>query len=393
MSALTTPRDCKPRGTMPIPQEMDVGVKAGSKCIQGGMIGIDSSGYATPMVAAAGMICLGICDPKNVSGQTSLGPPGVAGIDDNTNGANGAIKTHVVPGIRKMNNGTSTDTVLVTDIGQDCFALDDNTVARTDKGNTLSRAGKIVDVDTDGVWVCLGMALAGAALPSQLAPVLDNLGIHAPVRAVVPANFVGTVTAGVLTATSNGALATQDGVTLAVGDRVLVAAQTTAADNGIYVVTSLGGASAKAVFTRASDGVTGAAIIPAETVAIAEGTLFAGTIWVARVTGTNKLVGTDDPKFYPNQFKKTVTLVAGTYTIGAGGGGEPCFLFSTTLSSVEITRNTANTSTATTGGYSSPAASRVAGVGGTGAVMVRAEVAAGTINNADISTLDVTISN
>lgn len=392
MSALTTPRSTKPRGSMPIPQLMEPGVKGGSKCIQGGIIVIDSSGYATPMTAAAGLIALGICVPKLAGGSTATaGAVPTAGIDDNTGGASGALTTQVIPGIWKLTNGLTTDKVLATDIGNDCFGLDDNTVGRTDKGGTLSRVGKIIDIDDGGlsVWVCIGVTQSVSASPAAL----NNIGYHAPVRFVAPTNFVGTNVAGVLTATSNGALAAQDGVTPVVGDRCLIAGQTTAADNGIYTVTSLGGASAKAVFTRAADMLTGAAVINGETVPVSEGTSFSGTTWCARATGVANLIGTNDPKFYPECYRKTVTLVAGAYTLGAGGGGEPIFLFSTTTSVVNMNRNTANTSTATTGGYTAPVANRVAGVAGTGAVLVRAEVAAGTLNNADISTVDVLITN
>lgn len=394
MAGLTTPRDTKPRGTAPLPTEMEPGVKGGSKIIQGGIVVIDSSGYATPATAAPGLICLGIANSRFVGGQTATsGAIPTAGVDDNTTGANAAIRTRVLTGTFKVDNGATTDAVLITDVGNDCFLLDDHTVARTDKGNTLSRAGKIVDVDSDGVWVCFGHALAGAATFPQLGAMLNDLGYHAPVRFVVPTNFVGTNVAGVLTATSNGALAAQDGVTAVVGDRCLIAGQTTAADNGIYVVTSLGGASAKAVFTRASDAATGAAIVNGATVPVSEGTSYAGTTWLSRATGAGNLVGTNDPKFYPECYRKTITLAAGTYTIGAGGGAEPLFLFSTTSSVVSVTRNTANTSTATTGGYAAPVASRIAGIAGVAAVLIQAQVAAGTISNADVSTIDVLITN
>lgn len=393
MSGLTTPRDTIPRGALPIPQEMEPGIKSGSKCVQGGMIVIDSSGYATPMTAALALLCLGICDPKLVSGQTaSTSTLPVAGFDDNTAGTNGQLRTRIKTGQYWVDNGSSTDTVLVTDIGNDCFGLDDHTVARTDKGGTLSRAGKIIDVSsTLGVLVCFGVALAGSG--TQLPATLNDLGYHAPVRCVFPTNFAGANVAGVLTATSNGALATQDGVTPALGDRVLLAGQTTAADNGPYVVTSLGGASAKAILTRAADAATGAAIVNGETVNVSEGTIGSGTCWIARATGAGNLVGTNDPKFYPESQRFSVTLVAGTYTIGAGGGGEALFLFSTATSVVVATRKTAAGTVTTTIMYGAPGASRIAGIAGTAAVNILAEVAAGTVENTDTSVIDVLVTN
>ncbi len=64
---------------------------------------------------------------------------------------------------------------------------------------------------------------------------------------------VAVYTATALEASSNGSLPAQDGVTLSVGDRFLVKDQTDGAQNGIYSVTSVGGASAKWKLTRTSD--------------------------------------------------------------------------------------------------------------------------------------------
>jgi len=78
--------------------------------------------------------------------------------------------------------------------------------------------------------------------------------------------------------TANGALssfvagATVDGVTLAAGDRLLIKSQTTATENGIYVVQSA------ASPTRADDCAAGADFIGA-TLFVSEGTLNGNTIW------------------------------------------------------------------------------------------------------------------
>jgi hypothetical protein len=61
------------------------------------------------------------------------------------------------------------------------------------------------------------------------------------------------VAPGFLQANANGALGAQDGVTLKVGDRLLVWNQATASQNGIYMVTQLGGASAPWVLARTGD--------------------------------------------------------------------------------------------------------------------------------------------
>ena len=210
---------------------------------------------------------------------------------------------------------------------------------------------------------------------------LDRQQVGAGPRCVRGVVFANVADLSAFTVAGN------DGLTYAAGQRVLLTNQTTAAQNGIYVVGTVGGGTA--ALTRADDFASGDAIVNGSVVEVSEGTIFAGSSWKAMCTGAC-VVGTDDPLFYPRVIKSTVTLTAGAITMGSAQG---LFLFSTTKSQVTITRNTANTSTATTGGYAAPVASRTAGKSGTAAVLVRAEVAAGTLNNADVSTLDVVITN
>lgn len=56
-----------------------------------------------------------------------------------------------------------------------------------------------------------------------------------------------------ITENINGLLPAQDGVTLLVGQRLLVKNQTTVLQNGVYVVTSLGGVGSKYILTRSTD--------------------------------------------------------------------------------------------------------------------------------------------
>lgn len=74
--------------------------------------------------------------------------------------------------------------------------------------------------------------------------------------AALPANTYNNGTSGVgatLTGNANGALPAQDGVTLIVGDRLLVKNEATAANNGIYVVSTVGSGGAPYVLTRSTD--------------------------------------------------------------------------------------------------------------------------------------------
>lgn len=83
----------------------------------------------------------------------------------------------------------------------------------------------------------------------------DNTFWLDPVRVSTQANLAGYTydnAAGTLTAGSNGAISV-DSVALGQGDRVLVHHQSTAAQNGVYSVTTQGDGSTAAVLTRATD--------------------------------------------------------------------------------------------------------------------------------------------
>lgn len=127
----------------------------------------------------------------------------------------------------------------------------------------------------------------------------------------------------VLTESSNGAWAAQDGVTNVVGDTVFIQGGTTnltaAKDSGPWVITSLGGASAKWVLQRPAWFATGMNIPQAFRIELGgEGTgtapMFAGTSWKA-MCASGKIVGTDDPTFYPGRIGGKFTLTASTVTI------------------------------------------------------------------------------
>lgn len=98
-----------------------------------------------------------------------------------------------------------------------------------------------------------------AKVPSQKAikayvdGLSQGLSIKQSVRvATATALATNTYLAGVITETANGAL-TIDGVAVDNGDRVLIKDEGTAANNGIYIVTSKGSAGTPFVLTRSSD--------------------------------------------------------------------------------------------------------------------------------------------
>lgn len=118
--------------------------------------------------------------------------------------------------------------------------------------------------------------------------------------------------ANVITASANGALngdPSVDGVTLVVGDRVLLKNGAAGADNGIYTVTALGGASAKWKLTRATDANTSAQVTSGMYTEIEEGTANAGTGWLLS-TANPITLNTTALTF--TQYSGAINRVAGT---------------------------------------------------------------------------------
>lgn len=99
----------------------------------------------------------------------------------------------------------------------------------------------------------------------------QGLSYKAEVRAATTAN--GTLA----TAFANGQVI--DGITLATGDRILLKNQTTASENGIYIVAASGAP------TRATDADASGEIAKGDLVYVQSGTAQAGQLWVCNATG------------------------------------------------------------------------------------------------------------
>lgn len=111
-------------------------------------------------VAAATVIHAGALVAANASG---LGVPGSVSTTltaagraeesaDNSGGAASAISVTVRRGVFLFKNHGA-DPVVQADVLKDCFIVDDETVAKTNGTNTRSKAGKVVEVEANGVWV------------------------------------------------------------------------------------------------------------------------------------------------------------------------------------------------------------------------------------------------
>jgi len=117
---------------------------------------------------------------------------------------------------------------------------------------------------------------------------------------------VRTVTATNVTL-SGGAPAVVDGVSLSLNNRVLVAAQTDASQNGIYTVTTAGSGS-NGIWTRSADTNATGELLSGTIVMVTEGTTYADTQW--------KLITND-----PIAIGVTALTFVQNYTTGAISAG------------------------------------------------------------------------
>ena len=136
MAALTADRNTARRdgGRFSYP------VAASVTCYAGGIAVLDAAGNVKPGVTATGLVIVGVFVETVTSGATA-----------------GAVSAAVEPGIYRFANSASTDLITRAEIGDDCYLVDDQTVAKTTMGTNRSIAGKVLDVDASGVWVRLGI--------------------------------------------------------------------------------------------------------------------------------------------------------------------------------------------------------------------------------------------
>lgn len=122
-------------------------------------------------VAASTTIYAGALVMRNaagylIEGQTATGLVGVGRAEervDNGSGSNGDLNAKFRPGIFRFGNSASADEITIAEIGDVAYAVDDQTVAKTDGSSSRSPAGIIVDVDAQGVWVRVDEALIKAS--------------------------------------------------------------------------------------------------------------------------------------------------------------------------------------------------------------------------------------
>ena len=225
MTALAEARNTEKYNPDVFAEVMSLPLAASTKIYRGALVALNASGYCVAGTTVAAGRIVGRAEETI----------------DNSSGAAGDKSVKVRRGVFKFVNSASTDALTLADVDRLCYAVDDQTVARTSSMGSREVAGRVIRVDSDGVFVEVGMPTlpqdgkfdiliaAGADLSS-----LQYSAVKVSGAAVVVAG-AGEFAIGVLqNAPANGAIAIVrvmgvttmkcDGTGVTVGDRISCAA-------------------------------------------------------------------------------------------------------------------------------------------------------------------------
>lgn len=137
-----------------------------------------------------------------------------------------------------------------------------------------------------------GTAVTDAATWGQVSAILEGKtwktdSAQAATTGALPNTPTYNSGAGTLTAGSNTTLAAQDGVTLALGETLLVKNQASSFQNGIYTLTQVGSGAAPWILTRRADANTFGEIQKNATIYVSGGTTQGGDVYTQTSTIAN----------------------------------------------------------------------------------------------------------
>ena len=137
--ATTGPRNTRERGEFYRSEEQLA--KTGLVFNNGAMVAVAATGYLIPAITSTTLKRFARVNlsPERVVSTVAL--------------PSGAKTLKIEFGEFSWSNSTAADAITQADVGNDCYAVDDATVAKTDGGGTRSKCGKIMAVDASGVWV------------------------------------------------------------------------------------------------------------------------------------------------------------------------------------------------------------------------------------------------
>lgn len=359
MTALIRDRKTDQFGTpdIVIPQLLQFPVAAATTIFGGALGATNAAGYAVPATSSTAIRVWGRCETQVINA-----------------GAAGAAEVLYRQGAFKFNNGAALDELTIADAGNVCYVIDDNTVGRTDGGGTRQAAGVFYGIDYVDLQAVVGVGFA--SLYSLNSAAVASGGTVASAQSLTARNVVVANVADLAVFTVAG----NDGVTNVAGDTVLLINQTTPAQNGLYIVGTVGGGTAP--LTRSAAAATGDTVAVGNLgIAVQAGTLFAQSQWKNTASG---VINTATMAYMPAVVTQPVTLTSGTVTVT----NVP--VLSATKTAFVSTRTTP-TGTTLTINYN--VVSVTPGALGTATFALQAQVADGTINVADGSVLNVSVIN
>ena len=114
-----------------------MGVAAATVLHAGAIVAQDAAGHAVPASTATTLKAVGRAEQAV----------------DNSLGAAGDKTVRVRRGVFRYANSAGADEITAAEVGDTCYLVDDQTVAKTSGTNTRSAAGKVRGIEARGVWV------------------------------------------------------------------------------------------------------------------------------------------------------------------------------------------------------------------------------------------------
>ncbi len=142
MAALEKNRDTPRLATAPIVELLTLPVKGGVEIFVGALVGLDADGYLVPADSDATLKIAGRAEQHI----------------DASDADDGDLTCDVKQGTFKWGNGSSS--ITIADVGEFCFADDDQTVEKHGDAGARPPAGVIVGLEDDGVWVETRLSLS-----------------------------------------------------------------------------------------------------------------------------------------------------------------------------------------------------------------------------------------
>lgn len=161
-------------------ETLNLPVKATAQIYQGGMVA---------MLAGVLIAARAATTRAELSGLRIVG---VADVDVLGGAVDGDKRLDVSKGVFRFANSGGGDAITASDVDSYCFAVDDQTVAKTIGGGARALAGRIIDVDAAGVWVEIGEGKGPRRLTIPFA--INQTDLLAPTNAELVSPVAGAIT-------------------------------------------------------------------------------------------------------------------------------------------------------------------------------------------------------